>query len=308
MSGAANGGGARVGVVGLGNMGGPMARNLAAAGFSPILHDLDAGRAGALAAELGGAAAHAPGDFAPAGVVVTMLPDGRAVSAAMLDWEGGIAAALRPGAVVLDMSSSNPLDTRELGPALAQRGIALVDAPVSGGIRGAIAGTLTIMIDGDEEDAIERVQPVLAVLGSRLVRTGPLGCGHAMKALNNFCGAASYTSTAEALAIGQHFGLGGEVMLDVLNTSTGRSFNTEIVFKEEVVPNRYATNFALALLAKDVGIAASLAQASGLDTPVCELVSRRWAQARDALPAGADHSEAHKAWWDAVLASAPAEI
>ena len=126
------------------------------------------------------------------------------------------------------------------------------------------------------------------------MRTGPLGSGHAMKALNNFCGAAAYTATAEALAIGQRFGLTGEVMLDVLNTSTGRSFNTEVVFKDEVVPGRYATNFALALLAKDVAIAASLAQASGLETPVCELVSERWAAARDALPPGADHSEAHK--------------
>jgi len=141
------------------------------------------------------------------------------------------------------------------------------------------------------------------------VRTGPLGSGHAMKALNNFCGAAAYTTTAEALAIGQTFGLTGEVMLDVLNTSTGRSFNSETVFKEEVVPGRYNSNFALALLAKDVSIAASLAAASGLSTPVCELVSARWREAADALPAGSDHSEAHKAWWDVALASehAPAE-
>ena len=88
-----------------------------------------------------------------------------------------------------------------------------------------------------------------------------------MKALNNYCGAAAYAATAEALAIGQRFGLSGEVMLDVLNTSTGRSFNTEVVFKDEVVPGRYATGFALALLAKDVGIAASLAESSGLETP-----------------------------------------
>jgi 3-hydroxyisobutyrate dehydrogenase len=122
-----------------------------------------------------------------------------------------------------------------------------------------------------------------------------------MKALNNYCGAASYTATAEALAIGQHFGLSADVMLDVLNASTGRSFSTEVVFKDEVVPGRYATNFALALLAKDVGIAASLAEASELDTPVCGLVSRRWSQALETLGPRADHSEAHKAWWDVSL-------
>ena len=194
-----------------------------------------------------------------------MLPDGRAVADAMCERDGGIAAALPAGAVVVDMSSSNPLDTRALGPRLAEHGVALVDAPVSGGIRGADAGTLTIMIGGDDEQAIERAQPVLEVLGKRLVRTGPLGSGHAMKALNNFCGAAAYAAAAEALAIGQSFGLTGEVMLDVINTSTGRSFNSETVFKEEVVTGRYASNFALALLAKDVSIAASLAEASGLD-------------------------------------------
>jgi len=295
--------GPTVGFVGLGNMGWPMARNLAQAGMRVIVHDLDGERSARFAREFGGRAAAAPGDLAPAGVVVTMLPDGAAVAAAALEWGGGIAAALAPGSVVVDMSSSNPLDTRALGPRLAAHGIALVDAPVSGGIRGADAGTLTLMIGGDDERAIDLARPVLEVLGKRLVRTGPLGSGHAMKALNNFCGAAAYAATAEALAIGQRFGLSGEVMLDVLNTSTGRSFNTEVVFKEEVVPGRYASNFALALLAKDVAIAAALAESSGLDTPVCALVSERWAAARDALPAGADHSEAHCAWWDVALAS-----
>jgi 3-hydroxyisobutyrate dehydrogenase len=294
-----------VGFVGLGNMGWPMARNLVHAGFSVIAHDLDEDRAARFAAEFGGRAASAPADFAPAGVLVTMLPDGRAVASAM---DSGIADALAPGTVVVDMSSSNPLDTRALGPRLAERGIALVDAPVSGGIRGADAGTLTIMIGADDADAVARATPVLEALGKRLVRTGPLASGHAMKALNNFCGASAYTTAAEALAIGQSFGLTGEVMLDVINTSTGRSFNSETVFKEEVVTGRYASNFALALLAKDVSIAASLAEASGLETPVLELVNARWRSAAEALPAGADHSEAHKAWWDLALASSPAEV
>jgi 3-hydroxyisobutyrate dehydrogenase len=297
--------GAVVGFVGLGNMGWPMARNLANAGFSVIVHDLDTDRAARFAAEFGARAVSSPDDFATADVVVSMLPDGRAVAAAM---DSGIAEALAPGAVVVDMSSSNPLDTRALGSRLAERGIALVDAPVSGGIRGADAGTLTIMVGADDDDAVARATPVLEALGKRLVRTGPLASGHAMKALNNFCGASAYATAAEALAIGQSFGLTGEVMLDVINTSTGRSFNSETVFKEEVVTGRYASNFALALLAKDVSIAASLAEASGLETPVCELVNERWRSAADSLPGGADHSEAHKAWWDLALASGAAEV
>jgi 3-hydroxyisobutyrate dehydrogenase len=296
-----------VGFVGLGNMGWPMARNLRHAGHPVVVHDADGPRAARFVEEFGGSAASAPDNFADAAVVVTMLPDGRAVAQAILEWQGGIAAALAPGSVVVDMSSSNPLDTRALGPRLAAHGLGLVDAPVSGGITRADSGTLTLMVGGDDPQAIERAEPVLNVLGGRLFLTGPLGSGHAMKALNNYCGAAAYTTTAEALAIGQHFGLRGEVMLEVLNASTGRSFNSEVVFKEEVVPGRYATGFALALLAKDVGIAAALAESSGLETPVCELISRRWAHALQALGPGADHSEAHKGWWNVALAASEQE-
>jgi len=291
-----------VGFVGLGNMGWPMARNLATAGLPVIVCDLDADRVDRFVAEFGGSAGHTPQDFASAGVVVTMLPDGHAVAAALIEWEGGIASVLAPRSVVVDMSSASPLDTRELGPRLAERGIGLVDAPVSGGIGGADAGKLTLMVGGDEEWAIERVQPVLEVLGGRQFRTGPLGSGHAMKALNNYCAGAAYAATAEALAVGQQYGLSPQVMLDVLNTSTGRSFNTEVLFAHEVVTGRYASGFALALLAKDVSIAAALAVASGLETPVVGLVSGRLAAARDALPAGADHSRGHQGWWDVTLA------
>jgi 3-hydroxyisobutyrate dehydrogenase len=274
-----------VGFIGLGNMGWLMARNLRQAGRDVVVHDLDTERSAGFVAEFGGTAASGPEDFAPVAVVVTMLPDGRAVAQALL--KGGVAAALRDGAVVVDMSSSSPLHTRELGPKLAELGVALVDAPVSGGIARADSGELTLM----------------EVLGARIFRTGPLGSGHAMKALNNYCGAAAYAVTAEALAIGQHFGLSGEVMIDVINNSTGRSFNSEVVFKGDVLTGRYGTNFALALLAKDVGIAASLAEASELDTPVVALVSERWAQALEALGQGRDHSEAHKGWWDVALAA-----
>lgn len=290
-----------VGFIGLGNMGWLMARNLRQAGRDVVVHDLDTERSAGFVAEFGGTAASGPEDFAPVAVVVTMLPDGRAVAQALL--KGGGAAALRDGAVVVDMSSSSPLHTRELGPKLAELGVALVDAPVSGGIARADSGELTLMVGGDDETAIAAATPVLEVLGARIFRTGPLGSGHAMKALNNYCGAAAYAVTAEALAIGQHFGLSGEVMIDVINNSTGRSFNSEVVFKGDVLTGRYGTNFALALLAKDVGIAASLAEASELDTPVVALVSERWAQALEALGQGRDHSEAHKGWWDVALAA-----
>ena len=295
--------GGPVGFVGIGNMGRRMAANLAAAGFPLVIRDSDPRAQQQFIAAHGGQAADSPGSFAEAAVVVTMLPDSAAVREAILGWDGGIAAVLKPGAVVLDMSSSDPVETQALAADLAPAGIRVVDAPVSGGIVRAEAGTLSLMVGGDDEDAFELVRPVLETLGERIFRTGPLGSGHAMKALNNFLGASAYTTAAEALAIGKRFGLDPRVMLDVINTSTGRSFNTEVVLKQEVITGRYATGFALGLLAKDVGIAASLAESVGVDAPACELVRRRWAQALDGLGFAADHSAAHRQWWPIDLAA-----
>jgi 3-hydroxyisobutyrate dehydrogenase len=291
----------QVGFVGLGMMGWPMARNLAVAGYPLVVHDADATRQERFAGEHGCVAATTPDAFAETTVVVTMLPDDKAVQAAVLDWEGGIAAALPQGAVVVDMSSSNPVGTKALGERLTPLGIGLVDAPVSGGVPRAESGTLTLMIGGDDEEAIARVQPVLEILGERLFRTGPLGSGHAMKSLNNFVGGATYAVVAEALTVGKRYGLDPDTMIDVMNVSTGRSFNSEVVFVDHVLTGKYATGFALGLLAKDVGIAASLADTSEVDAPICGLVARRWAEAAAGLGSASDHSEAHKQWWEGRL-------
>jgi 3-hydroxyisobutyrate dehydrogenase len=295
--------GPRVGFVGLGNMGWPMAHNLAAAGLPLTVGDADPAVRDRFAAEHGCAAADSPAGFGECEVLVTMLPNDAIVREVVLGWEGGIAGALPAGAVVLDMSSSGPNATKALGEDLAGLGVALVDAPVSGGVPRAETGTLSLMVGGDDEAAIERVMPVLEVLGERIFRTGGLGSGHALKALNNYLAAASYAAATEALLIGEEFGLDPEVMFDVINTSTGRSFVTEVVIGQNVVPGTYATGFALALLAKDVGIAADLAAALGSDAPVLSLVSDRWAAAAESAPAGADHSETHREWWPGAVAA-----
>jgi len=295
---------APVGFVGLGNMGRLMAANLAAAGVPLVVRDSAPAAQQRFVDAHGGTPANAPGDFAAVSVVVTMLPDGAAVREAVLGWDGGIASALRPGSVILDMSSAEPVGTQKLAADLAPAQVRVVDAPVSGGIARAGTGTLSLMVGGTDEDAFELVKPVLEVLGERIFRTGPLGSGHAMKALNNFLGATAYTAAAEALAIGKEFGLDPAVMLDVVNTSTGRSFNSEVVFKNDVITGRYGTGFALGLLAKDVGIAAGLAESLGIPAPALELVRRRWAEAADGLGFATDHSEAHKAWLPTDLRSA----
>jgi 3-hydroxyisobutyrate dehydrogenase len=284
---------ATVGFIGLGNMGWPMASNLLAAGYDVVVHDADPARAEAFAAQQGGRVCTGPADFGAVEALITMLPDDRIVAAALLD--AGVAAALPQGAVVIDMSSSNPIGTRRLGEKLPA-GVALVDAPVSGGVPRAQDGTLSIMVGGTDE-AVAQAMPLLEVLGERIFRTGTLGSGHAMKALNNYLAAAAYAATAEALAVGQAYGLDPETLISVVNTSTGRSFSTEHVYAEHVVPGRYATGFMAHLLAKDVAIAADIARSAGIDAPALELVNARWAEAIASLPAGADHSEAHKPWY-----------
>ncbi len=149
--------------------------------------------------------------------------------------------------------------------------------------------------------------PILGVLGRRVFRTGPLASGHAMKALNNFCAAAGYAALAEALVLGREFGLAPSTMVEIVNNSTGRSFLSDVVFPEEVVTGRYGTGFALGLLAKDVTIAAGIADGSGVDAPLCQLVRKRLAEAAQALGFAADHSMAHKEWWDVDLSEARPE-
>jgi 3-hydroxyisobutyrate dehydrogenase len=294
--------GETVGFIGLGRMGWPMAINLLVAGYRLVVRDADEGVELRFADQPGAAPGSDASAFATAGVVITMLPDGRVVQDAVLG--AGIADALPSGAVVVDMSSSSPRDTRELGRELGGRSVALVDAPVSGGIPRAVDGTLAIMAGADDEAALERVLPILNVLGRRVFRTGPLASGHAMKALNNFCAAAGYAALAEALVLGREFGLAPSTMVEIVNNSTGRSFLSDVVFPDEVLTGRYGTGFALGLLAKDVTIAAGIADGSRVDAPLCELVQRRWTQAADALGFSVDHSMAHRDWWDVDLSDA----
>jgi 3-hydroxyisobutyrate dehydrogenase len=285
-----------VGFVGIGNMGWPMAANLARRGHSVTAYDRDAERSARFAREHGCAAAGRLADLAAVDAVVTMLPTGADVRQVLLEEGGGLAPRLRPGTLVIDMSSSEPVGTRRLGPELATRGLAFMDAPVSGAVPRARAGTLAIMIGCDDRDAIARARPLLLAMGEKLFEVGPLGAGHAMKALNNFVAATGFTAAAEALLIGKRFGLEPGTVIDVLNASTGRNFLTEAVMKEHVIEGRHATGFSLGLLAKDVKIAADLGVAVGLDAPLTRLVSERWSHARERLGATRDNSEAILSW------------
>jgi 3-hydroxyisobutyrate dehydrogenase len=286
----------RLAFVGLGNMGWPMAANLARAGFLVTAVDADRERAEAWARTHDTSAA--PTSFATSlaavsadvDVVVTMLPTGVEVREVLTSIDD-----VRDGLVAIDMSSADPVGTRALHADLGPAGIRLVDAPVSGGVTRAVDGTLAIMIGGDA-DAIEIARPVLDVLGERLFEVGGPGAGHAMKCLNNFVAGSTFAAASEAMSIGRAFGLDPTLMFDIMNVSTARSFSTEVVMRQHVVTGEFATGFALGLLAKDVGIADALAHSMEVASPVADLVTARLAEARDALGFGSDHSRAHEHW------------
>jgi len=287
----------KIAFVGLGNMGWPMAANLVAAGH--LVTGIDAERARAESWAQTHDSPSAPTSFATSiatvsadvDLIVTMLPTGVEVRDVLTT----AADDPRDGLVAIDMSSADPVGTRELHADLAPGGIRLVDAPVSGGVPRARDATLAIMIGG-EADAIAVARPVLAALGDRLFEVGGPGSGHAMKCLNNLVAGTTFAVASEAMTIGQAFGLDPTLMFDIMNVSTARSFSTEVVMRQHVVTGEFATGFALGLLAKDVGIADSLARAMAVDTPVADLVAARLADARDALGFGADHSRAHEHW------------
>jgi 3-hydroxyisobutyrate dehydrogenase len=283
-----------VAVVGVGNMGAPMAACIARASHAVTVFDSSQAQALKVAAAHGCRAAATLDELAGMEFVVTMLPNGQVVSDLYL--RDGLAGRLRRGTIAIDMSSSDPSGTRRLGAALDQHGIVLVDAPVSGGVPRAVLGTLAIMIGGDDRQAIERARPLLRTMGDRLFDTGGLGTGHAMKALNNFVAAAGYAACAEALIAGERFGLDPTRMVEILNVSTGRNFHTDMVLREHVISGKFSTGFALGLLAKDVKIAADLTRDLDFDAPLVRLVSARFDQARDALGYAADNSEAINAW------------
>ncbi|MCW5770681.1 MAG: NAD(P)-dependent oxidoreductase [Rhodospirillaceae bacterium] len=288
----------RVGFVGIGNMGWPMAANLCRAGFAVTVFDSDAARRARFAKEFGAAAVDSLGALgANTDVCVTMLPTGAIVRQALLeDDRGALAAALPKGAIVLDMSSSEPIGTQALGKTLAARGIILIDAPVSGGVPRAEAGTLTLMIGGDDEAAIAKATPVLEAMGKQLFRTGPLGSGHAMKALNNYVAAAAFVASTEAIRVGRRFGLDPAVMVDIMNVSTGRNFNSEMTIKQHVLSGSYATGFQLGLMTKDVKIAADLAESLAIEAPLSRLTRSLWLDAREGIGERSDFTAAVKHW------------
>ncbi len=287
-----------IGFVGIGAMGTPMAGNLARAGYKVVVFDLDAARTEKLARETGVTVAASLADLgAAADIIITMLPEGKAVRTALCGDKDSLKNCIleraKKNALIIDMSSSSPMGTRELGEVLAKRGLQFIDAPVSNGVKGAIAATLSIMVGGDKV-LFERVKPMLEKMGKQIYYAGPLGAGHAIKALNNYVSAAGLIAASEAMHAGEAFGIDPDVIVDIINTSSGMNNTTKNKCKQYMLSGAYNAGFSAGLMAKDVRTALEIAEAMKTSTAFAKPTADVWNAMEKKLGFIADHTEMHR--------------
>jgi 3-hydroxyisobutyrate dehydrogenase len=284
----------QVGFIGVGNMGWPMAASLVRAGYQVHVNDSRREVANNFVQQIGGSAPDTLRQLASVSdVVVTMLPTSVIVEHVLASGDDNVLAGMKPGTVVIEMSSGVPSVTQQLAERVQALGGHLIDAPVSGGVPRAKTGELAIMAGGDSA-VIDRVMPVLSAMGTSVLRTGAVGSGQAMKALNNLVSTGGFLIGIEALLIGQRFGLDPAVMVDVLNAATGMNNSTQKKFKQFVLSRRFNAGFTMGLLAKDLSIALQVGRETGTPAPVSALCKELVLSAETMFGSGADHTEMAK--------------
>jgi 3-hydroxyisobutyrate dehydrogenase len=254
----------QIGFIGLGNMGAPMAANLAAAGYQVRGFDTAGTTASGVTAAASASAAATGAD-----VVITMLPNGAILRAVATE----IIPAMKPGAVLLDCSTVDVDSARAVATQAEAAGLGALDAPVSGGVGGAAAGTLTFMVGGGAE-AFETARPLFDVMGQKAVHCGSAGNGQAAKICNNMILGATMIVTCEAFALADKLGLSRQAMYDVVSTSSGQSWSMTTycpapgVGPQSPADNDYKPGFAAELMLKDLRLAAAAAETADADTPI----------------------------------------
>jgi 3-hydroxyisobutyrate dehydrogenase-like beta-hydroxyacid dehydrogenase len=275
----------RIGFVGLGNIGFPMCRRLLESGYEVLAYDANpeaVSRLGDTPAE--------PADslkaLAAADVVLLSLPGSDVVEEVVLG-EGGLAEGFSSGKVLIDTSSSRPSSTRDLAKKLAESGVEMLDAPVSGGVLRAEEGKLAVMVGGREE-VFERCREVLESFGEKIFHVGDHGAGHLVKSLNNLLSATTLASAAEAVILAEKAGVAPEALLEVINAGNGRSYSTEVKFPKFILDRSFDDGFALGLMVKDLKIALETAAEMGHPMFSGSSISQLWqaASARGYDPEG----------------------
>ena len=281
----------RVGFIGVGVMGSNMAAQLAAHGYRLALHDRDVAAADRVASRLPDALSlRSPRAVAAvSNIVITMLPNGLVVQDVVFG-DDGLAAELAEGALLIDCSSAEPWLSRDTAQRLTARGVAMIDAPVSGAELGAREGTLVFMCGGAAEH-LARARPILEAMGRRVFHIGPLGSGHIMKTINNCITAMTFLATTEGLLLGKRCGLDPEAMVDVIDEATAASWISRTQFRQRIFNRRFDDPFKLALMAKDVGIALQLAENENLPLALSAHGRDLWQQAARQNEASASVSD-----------------
>lgn len=283
----------KVAFLGLGDIGALMASHLAHDPFELVVWNRTASKAKDFARDHKALVAETPAQAVKdAQVVITCLPSSVEVEA-VLHGENGMLESLRKGAVLIDCTSGDPPTSRSIAEELGGRGVDFIDAPVSGGTTAAKAGTLAVMWGGDQS-VFERVRPVIEAFGKKIVHAGPVGSGDALKAVNNALLAVHILSAAEGLAVLVKAGVDPKVALEVINASSGRSNSSENLIPQRVLTRAFPRTFRLALLEKDIAIAAVMSEDLGARTPLISLTAERFHEARERLGEKADHVEAVK--------------
>lgn len=263
----------QIGFIGLGQMGRPMAANLAAKGFSVQAYDVRPEAADGLEADniaWGGSIRRIAESSS---LIFTMVFNGEQVREIMLAPEGVLQHAAAE-IIVVDMTSSDPAITHELGHRMQEKGIYFVDAPCSGGVEAAIKGTLTFMTGGDET-SMDRVRPLLEVMGRKILQMGPLGSGHAMKIMNNFISATTMAATAEVVALARKAGIPAERVVEALQTSTGTSDAATRKFPQYIFPDK-EIGFPIKLMYKDIKTYLQFAEKNQIPTLISAATFQIW--------------------------------
>lgn len=290
----------KIGFIGVGNMGNPMAANLLKGGFDVTVFDARPETAAAFVAQHGGTAAASLAEVARgADALVTMLPNDRIVRAVMLEADGA-ASAMTKGAVLIDMGTCDPTGTQQTAAAMQKLGLHMIDAPVMGGVVFAKDATLDIMAGGGAE-LVAYCTPVLKAMGRAVTHCGDIGAAHAMKALANYVNACALINAIEALTIGKKFGLDVSMMAAGLETMcSGRNHPIGKKVIPQVLTRKFGTGMALSFIAKDVKIAVDMAHAIGAAVPLGETVSELWSDAVEKVGAGVDQTEIVRYWEEAT--------
>lgn len=280
-----------IGFIGLGNMGFPMASRLADAGHQLIVNDRDQGAVQRFQDEHPDARTAADtAIWQEADVIITMLPNSDIVEGVLTN---GVAAAASLNTLFIDMSSSEPIRSRDLGQRLERQGMRYLDAPVSGGVRGAQNGQLAIMVGGRWHD-LDQAKDIFDVLGKSVIHVGTAGSGHAAKALNNLVSAASVVATVEALRVGERFGIDPATMTEVLNASSGRSNTSENKVAQFMLSGTFGSGFPIGLMTKDIKIATALADSLGIHAPFSHDCETIWQSTLDAGHGAEDHTRMYE--------------